>query len=206
MPSLTHINETFSTPFTAGAESMMGGFGSQEPGSLLQDCVVLGQGVEWAWKLSDNVGSRLVRTKFLGGTERALDMCRGSDVEATDCVFDSALQRPATVSRFSLAKTCDIGVKAGAVLVLNNCVLSDVLIGDYSIYDNPVIGPRARVVLNNCRHPVVGQPIIARCLWGDVVVNGTKVLSIEVPAPATKLYFTFNRHFGDTRIGVPLAA
>ena len=204
MPSQSIIGATLNTPIIAGSDSLIGGFGSQEPNSLIQDSVVIGLGVEWVWKMPGNTGSRLVRTRFSGGTERALDMVRGSDVVATDCTFDAAGQRPITISRFSLAKTCDVGAKGGAQLTLNNCVLSDMLIGDYSIYDNPVIGPKARVILNNCRHPIAGQPIIIRCIWGDYIANGTNVSAYNVSAFSTKVYFALNRKFGDTRVGLPL--
>jgi len=206
MPASPYIGRTFANRIVAGSDSMMWGFGSQEPGSVMDGCRVLGIGVEWGLKLSANTGLRIRGGVIFGGTERALDMVRGGDVVVDATIFDAAGQRPVTTSRFSLRKTCDVGVKAGGQLTLNNCVLSDVLIGDYTIYDNPAIGPRARVVLNNCRHPVEGRPIIVRCLWGDVVANETNVSVLRLPDWAVKAYFALNRRYGDTRVGVPLPA
>jgi hypothetical protein len=135
-----------------------------------------------------------------GGVERALDIDRGGSIIFRRCRFDRGNSRPTTRQAKTLAKTCDIGIKGGARdVTFESCMMNDVMLGDYSIY-NQVKWPKTRgVTLKDCVN-WNEWPILIR-MWDaekPILVN-TEADHFKAPASLVKTYFQYNVYFGDKR-------
>lgn len=204
MPSLNLTDQTFARSTQSGADSYALILGTQEPNSLVERCVIDGSGGEWGLKMPGNVGSMVRGCRLIGGKERALDIVRGSDLTFEDCVFTSGADRPRTSSRWSLAKTCDIGIKGGAArITFVRCQMTDLLLGDHSIYDNAhTVGPRTSdLTLDSCAAPD-GGPVIIRVYNADLptLSNGTKAVALRWIGPVVYVYFWIAGRWIDSRM------
>lgn len=182
--------------------------GTQEFGSRLTRCQVNANGANWGIKMPGNRDSVFEDSTFTGGTERALDAVRGGNLTWNRCKFSAGSDRRVTPTRFWPFKTCDIGLKGGLTgFAFNDCEFADMLLGDFSIYNEDRNLPKTSGgVLTNCVHPKGAHvPIIIRCLAADVprLVN-TNAVILVVPELFVKAYFWECCHFGDTR--QPVAA
>ncbi len=166
MPTQILSDRTFNE-WTPGTDSAVLTLGTEEPNSVVTNCVINANGAEWGLKMPGNIGSTITNCRLMGGKERALDMVRGNGSRFTDCVFSAGADRKVTKSKWSLAKTCDIGIKGGASdIQFTRCVMTDMLLGDHCIYDNPNTSPKVSgIVLTDCEHPAgKSTPIILR-VW-----------------------------------------
>jgi len=174
---------------------------STAPNSIVTGGLIDGNGASWGLKLPNNTGAHINNAIIRGGTERALDVVRGGQIEFNNCYFDTNGDRTKISTRFSMRKQCDIGIKGGAhEIYFRDCTFNDVLLGDYSIYDHFGTLPRVdRIWFINCRNPN-GGPIIVRALNANrpICVN-TDIAYIKIPQVAMEIYFQYCRHFGDTR-------
>lgn len=201
MPSLTLTDQTFAAS-SGGADSSAFVLGTQEPASTITNCTFNANGSNWGLKMPGNVGSTLSVCRFAGGTERALDMVKGSGITFNNCVFHAGGDRTPVTSRWSLKKTCDIGIKGGATdIAFNNCILTDMLIGDHSLYDNPGVGPVTRAIkLTNCVSPN-GKPIILRIYNGELPkLVDTKAIALVYYSWVVKTYFWVAGKWIDSRV------
>lgn len=194
MPTQIWNNLTFDTPMPDGACVAI--LGTQEPDSRVNECNFDGLALRWGLKMPGNIGTVFEDCRFTGSAGRAVDMVKGSNVVFRRCTFLPCPARKPTTSKWSLAKTCDIGAKGGVQVTLQDCVLQDILIGDHTIYDNPNLGPKANVTMTNCRR-LDGGPVIARIFNGELHTDRADIL--HWPLWVTKLYFWYENHFGDTR-------
>ena len=206
MPTpLTLTNQTFDTVITQGEDSLVYEFGTQQSPVLISNCQFKGGSAEWALKNSGGVNASIIGCILSGGKERAYDQVNGGNVTFANCIWQSDPNRKPTPSRFCLAKECDIGVKGAAHdMTFQDCVFQDILLGDYSIY-NEIDGPTNAQVANikfiNCKRPD-GGPIIVRGIhvkWETVTFENTPASKLEVPGIAVDLYWWYNRKFGDKR-------
>lgn len=206
MPSLILTDQTFARSTQSGADSYALILGTQEPSSLVTNCTIDGSGGEWGLKMPGNVGSTVRGSRLIGGKERALDIVRGSNLAFVDCAFSAGTDRPRTSSKWSLAKTCDIGIKGGARdITFVGCTMTDLLLGDHSIYDNPsVVGPRTGgIVLGHCANPN-GGPIIIRAFNADLPrLEGTNAIALQWCGPVVKIYFWVAGKWIDSRMPSP---
>lgn len=184
--------------------------GTQEPNSTIDRCIVDAAGTHWGLKMPGNVGSIITNTSFSGGISRALDMvqCRGQSFMG--CHFLPGNGRAQTKSKWSLHEQCDIGIKGSSHdITFDSCVMTDLLLGDHDIYDNPHIRPKVRnITLKDCVHPNgKDTPIIVRCLNAErpILVN-TNAVVLVYPRPVVLAYFWFAGRFIDSRIGTPTDA
>lgn len=178
------------------------------PNTTLKECTINGRGTQWGLKLPHNTGGTFEQCSFNGGLERALDIVRGGNHEFAYCVFGEQVrgekQRDPQMLRLNRIgrKQCDVGIKGGALnITFRNCIMRDILLGDFSIYDHTDTLPKVdEIRLINCYHPVNGKRIIVRCLNAfRPIVVGTKVDVLKVPDPLVAIYFEWCRRFGDTR-------
>ena len=174
---------------------------SQNDNSKVNDCIIDGQDARWGAKASLTFGLEYNRCTFKNGTARSFDMVRGGNVVFKDCVFENTVRKP-VASQFTIAEQCDIGIKGGVHdVTFDNCVFNDILLGDYSIYDQQDRPKTRRFTFINCKNKD-GGPIIIRGKYFDKntlnLVNTPAKVWIW-PAFLTKLYWMFNRKFGDTR-------
>lgn len=203
MPSLTLDNQTFNT-WTPGTDSMVLVLGTQEPNSVVTNCQIDGNGAEWGLKMPGNTGSIISNSKLVGGKERALDIVQGSNTLFSHCEFGAGADRRGTTSKWSFSNTCDIGIKGGATNVrFEYCTITDVLLGDHSIYDNPSIGPKTKgITLVNCVHPNgADTPIILRVMNAEMpaLVN-TNAVALVYWGPVVKTYFWIAGKWIDSRL------
>lgn len=207
MPTQNLVNQTFATTSTADSYALI--LGTQEPASVITDCHVDGHGASWGLKMPGNVGSVITDTYLSGGSERALDIVKGNAISFKGCTFLAGADRPATKSRWSMAKTCDIGIKGGAFNVsFADCSMTDLLLGDHSIYDNGhpwnVGTPTKGISLVNCTHPAgKSTPIILRVLNAELpMLVNTNAVALKYWGGAVKVYFWFAGKWIDSRVGV----
>lgn len=204
MPTQNYTNETFATPDPSN--SCVVTLGTQEPMSTMVNCDVIGGKARWGLKMPENIGSLVSQTRLSGGIKRALDMVHCKGQSFLNCVFASGPDRKPTTSKFSLSETCDAGIKGGSKdITFEGCTITDLLLGDHTIYDNPNILPKTRgIVIKDCVHPNgPGTPIIIRCLNAEkpTLIN-TNAVVLAYPRWVVLAYFWFSSHFIDTRKGV----
>lgn len=183
------------------------------------DCTFDGGTVHWGFKATASLASDgctpIVIDKvtfnnctFKDGIERAYDQVRGGDVVFNNCkwINTGIARKPVTNAVTDLSQMCDAGFKAGVWNVqFNNCQINDVLLGDYTIYDQ-IVRPKTRgISFNNCTNPN-GGPIFVRGWYVDASTIWSKNtnLSINIHSEvATQAYFQYNIHFGDNRKNIP---
>lgn len=204
MPSLNLTNQTFSRSTQSAIDSLTLVIGSQEPNSTITNCTIDGSGGDWGLKMPNNTDSTFIGTSITGGKERALDIVRGSHLTFEHCTFGAGRDRAPITSKWSLKKTCDIGIKGGASdITFRECVMTDLLLGDHSIYDNPNgVGPRTSgITLDNCSSPT-GAPIIVRAWNADLptLTNGTKAVALKWNGLVLKIYFWVAGKWIDSRM------
>jgi len=197
--------QIFDKPQTYGKDSLA--YGAVSDDTLYTNCTFDGKTGEWGFKASFKFNLRFENCIFKNGAERAFDMVRGGDIYFKDCKFVNDGARKKTKG-FTLQKECDIGMKAGVRdVTFENCELNDLLIGDYSIYDQ-IIRPKARrFKFINCKNPN-GGPIYVRGFYvshqGDMITKENTSLSVFFwPAFCVQLYFWFCKKFGDKRVISP---
>ena len=174
---------------------------SQNDNSRVSDCVIDGQDARWGGKASLTFGLEYSNCTFRNGTARAFDMVRGGNVVFKNCKFENTVRKP-VASPYTIAEQCDIGIKGGVHdVTFENCVFNDILLGDYSIYDQQDRPKTRRFTFINCKNEK-GGPIIIRGKYfekGSINLINTKAKIFVWPELLTKLYWMFNRKFGDTR-------
>lgn len=143
---------------------------------------------------------------FSDGISRAYDQVRGGRITFNRCKFTNAGKRKRTTNAyFSLSETCDAGFKAGAFdITFNDCSLNDILLGDWTIYDQIKRPKTRRVTLNNCVNPNGGKIIVRGryCDSKSIAVSNTPTSIFVWPSLMTWLYWQYNKRFGDHRTGI----
>ena len=204
MPSQILTDQIFETPIQSGKETYSLILGTQEPDSIVTRCTVNAKGGGWGLKMPGNTGSRFYGCYFTGGKERALDVVQGGNLRFEDCAFAHGPERKPVKTRWSLRKTCDIGIKGGAFDIrFDRCTMTDLLLGDHSIYDNPGIGAKTRgIVLTNCVHPGGRDvPIIIRAYNADLPqLVYTNAVALKWCGPVVIVYFWVAGKWIDSRI------
>lgn len=170
---------------------------------VVNDAVIDGENIRWGSKQSLIFNITFNRCTFKNGSKRAFDMVRGGIVTFNDCKWvNDGVRKRVTSPYFSLAEQCDCGIKGGVRdITFNNCSINDVLLGDYTIYDQQDRPKTRRVTFNNCTNPN-GGPIIVRARWfeGNTIRKiNTKVNAWTWPSIITSIYWWYNRKFGDKR-------
>lgn len=169
---------------------------------VVNDCVIDGGNLEWAGKQSLIFDLTFNRCIFKNGSERAFDMVRGGKVTFNQCKWENSSRKRVTSPIFSLFKQCDLGLKGGVRdIVFNECSLNDVLLGDYSIYDQIDRPKTRRVTFNNCTNPNGGSIIVRGRYFEEKTIQkiNTKVDAWTWPSFVTSVYWWYNRKFGDKR-------
>ena len=202
MPSIIANDQVFET-WTPGTDTAVLTIGTQEPNSLLSNCTINARGAEWGLKMPGNLNSIFNNCRIHGGTERALDIVRGSGARFIDCQFSAYNDRKPTRSKWAFTKACDIGIKGGASdIQFTHCVMTDLLLGDHCIYDHPVISPKVKgIVLTDCQHSAGRNvPIILRVLNAEMpkLVN-TNAVALVYWRSAVSLYFWVAGKWIDSR-------
>ena len=183
------------------------------------NCTFDGGTVHWGFKATssiaaDNTTPIVINTVvfnnciFKDGLERAYDQVRGGNVIFNNCkwINTGIARKRVTTSPLDVSQMCDAGFKGGVWNIkYQNCSINDVLLGDYTIYDQ-LVRPKTRgISFDNCTNPN-GGPIIVRGWYVDpttIYTNNTNV-HIEIhSALETDVYFNYNKHFGDNRKGIP---
>ena len=173
--------------------------------TLYINCTFDGAFGEWSFKGSLKFNLRFENCTFKNGAERAFDMVRGGNISFKNCKWaNDNGARKRTSGRFTLAKTCDLGMKAGLHdVTFEDCEINDVLMGDYAIHTGRP--PTRRFKFINCKNPN-GGPIFVRGFDTDrnLTLENTEVSTWFWWPIAVKIYFTFCRLFGDKRPGQPI--
>ena len=205
MPTQTYIDQTFNQWDKTTKDSYALILGSEEPNSVVTNCKINANGAEWGLKMPNNFGSVIENCSLVGGKERALDMVRGGRITFNSCVFSNGSDRKAISSKWSLRKTCDIGIKGGFDTgEFNDCTFADMLLGDHCIYDNVSgnFGAKTKnIVLSNCIHPKgPNTPIILR-IWNAEMptLYNTNAIAIVYSGPIKKIYFYIAGKWIDSR-------
>lgn len=170
---------------------------------VLNDCTIDGATFRWGSKQSLLFDVTFNRCTFKNGTKRAFDMVRGGNVVFNNCKWvNDGTRKRVTSPYFSLSEQCDCGIKGGVGDILfNRCSINDVLLGDYTIYDQIPRPKTRRVTFNRCTNPN-GGPVIVRGRYFDaksITKIQTNVNAWTWPTLFTKLYWLYNKKFGDTR-------
>lgn len=175
---------------------------SQNDGSKTINCNIDGQDARWGGKASLCFDLEYRNCTFANGTARSFDMVRGGNVYFKNCKFENDGVRKTIKSPYELNEVCDIGIKGGVHdVTFENCVFQDILLGDYSIYDQQDRPKTRRFNFINCKSPD-GGPIIIRGRYfekGSITLSGTQAKIFVWPELLTKLYWWYNRSFGDKR-------
>lgn len=174
---------------------------SQNDQSEVSDCTIDGQDARWGGKASLTFDLSYNNCTFKNGTARAFDMVRGGNVKFTNCKFENDVRKKVG-SQYNLAELCDIGIKGGVHdVTFENCTFNDILLGDYSIYDQQDRPKTRRFTFINCKN-ADGGPIIVRGRYFDkntLTLTNTSAKVWIWPEFLTKLYWMYNRTFGDRR-------
>ena len=174
---------------------------SQNDDSKVLDCNIDGEDARWGGKASLTFGLEYNNCTFQNGTARAFDMVRGGNVVFKHCTFENSVRKPVK-SQYDLTELCDIGIKGGVHdVTFENCTFNDILLGDYSIYDQQDRPKTRRFTFINCQN-ADGGPIIIRGRYfdkGSITLVGTQAKIFVWPELLTKLYWWYNRTFGDKR-------
>jgi len=175
---------------------------SQNDDSKVINCVIDGQDARWGGKASLTFGLEYKDCTFRNGTARAFDMVRGGNVLFRNCVFENSGVRKIIKSPYDLNEVCDIGIKGGVHdVTFENCVFNDILLGDYSIYDQQDRPKTRRFTFINCKNNKDG-PIVIRGRYfenGSITLVNTEAKIVVWPEFLTKIYWWYNRTFGDKR-------
>lgn len=170
--------------------------------SITNNCVIDGQDTRWGGKASLTFNLQYNNCTFKNGTARSFDMVRGGNVTFTDCTFINDGVRKKITSPYMLTEVCDIGIKGGVHdVVFQSCIFDDILLGDYSIYDQQDRPKTRRFTFINCRNKD-GGPIVIRGRYfekNSLSLLGTKAKVFIWPYFLTKIYWWYNRTFGDKR-------
>lgn len=169
----------------------------------VNNCTIDGEQARWGAKMSKNFYVTYNNCTFKNGTARSFDMVRGGVVTFNNCKFlNEGTRKKVTSAYLSFGEGCDIGIKCGVRdVIFNECELNDILIGDYSIYDQQDRPKARRFTFNNCKNPN-GGAIIIRGRHFDkntLEVKNTKVSVFTWPEIVMNVYWWYNRKFGDTR-------
>jgi hypothetical protein len=187
---------------TAGSDNCALVVGPQGRPITIINCIIDGSQADWGLKLSMSFDTVVEDCVLKDGRERALDMVRGGNVVFRRCKFVNTGVRKRTRSKWVLGKECDIGLKAGMRdVTFEDCEMNDLLLGDYSIYNQIDRPPVRRIKLVNCRNPN-GGPIIIRGRYtvsNPVIAENTQVSMLVWPKIITAIYWWWNRRFGDKR-------
>lgn len=168
------------------------------------NCVVDAGTAEWGLKMSKCFNMKFKNCTFKNGTERAFDAVRGGSFIFEDCNFvNDNGSRAVTKSVFSTKRTCDIGMKGGVRdVTFINCSMNDVLLGDYTIYDQIDRPPVRRIKFIDCCNQY-GGPVLVRGYHVDkhsITFEDTPHEVFFYWKWIKKLYWAYNRRFGDKRI------
>jgi hypothetical protein len=174
---------------------------SQNDNSKVNSCIIDGEDARWGGKASLTFNLEYNNCTFQNGTARAFDMVRGGNVVFKNCIFENSV-RDKVKSQYSITELCDIGIKGGVHdVTFENCTFNDILLGDYSIYDQQDRPKTRRFTFINCQN-ADGGPIIIRGRYfdkGSITLVGTHAKIFVWPELLTKLYWWYNRTFGDKR-------
>jgi len=175
---------------------------SQNDDSKVINCVIDGQDARWGGKASLTFSLEYKDCTFRNGTARAFDMVRGGNVLFRNCVFENSGVRKIIRSPYDLNEVCDVGIKGGVHdVTFENCIFNDILLGDYSIYDQQDRPKTRRFTFINCQNADGGSIIIRGRYFekGSIALVGTHAKIFVWPELLTKLYWWYNRTFGDKR-------
>ena len=176
---------------------------------LIKNCIIDGDLADWGLK-GPKIFDMVVEDCIIkNGLERALDMVRGGNIVFRRCKFINDKKnekgekaRIRVKSKWTLGKYCDIGLKGGICDVrFEDCEMNDLLLGDYSIYDQIDRPMTRRIALVNCKNPY-GGPIFIRGRYVDknsIFIENTNADILVWPKFITKIYWAYNRKFGDKR-------
>jgi hypothetical protein len=170
---------------------------------VVNNCTIDGGSMIWGSKQSLLFGITYNNCTFMNGSERSFDMVRGGWLTFNSCSFvNNGTRARVTSPYFNLSQMCDIGIKGGVHdITFNHCSLNDVLLGDYSIYDQQTRPKTRRVTFNNCVNPNGGAIIVrARYFDGSTIQKiNTTVNAWTWPSFITSIYWWYNHKWGDTR-------
>lgn len=193
-------NQTFTA--TAGHDSFALQIGPEQRPCIIRNCIIDGSIGDWGLKSSKSFDLLVEDCIIKNGIERALDMVRGGNITFRRCKFINEGKRPRIKSKWQVRKECDIGLKAGIRdVTFEDCEMNDLLLGDYSIYDQ-LNRPRVRRInLIRCKNPNGGNIIVRGryCVTNPVIVTNTYIDMFIWPKWFTEIYWWYNRKFGDRR-------
>lgn len=183
--------------------------GTQESPAIVRNCTIDGAIGDWGFKGPKAFDLIVEDCIVKNGLERSLDMVRGWNIIFRRCKFindykdeNGKKARVRIKSKWALRKQCDIGLKAGIhTVTFEDCEMNDLLLGDYSIYDQIDRPKVRRIKLVNCKNPY-GGPIFIRgryCEKNAVIAENTATSILIWPEIITKIYWLYNRKFGDKR-------
>ena len=185
---------------TTGSGEDLSAYVAVDNNTLYRNCVFDGGDGDWGYKSSLKFTMRFENCTFKNGKERAYDQVRGGVLYFKDCKFvNDGVRRKST--RLTLANTCDMGIKAGVRdVIFENCEINDVLIGDYSLYDQQDRPKARRFTFIDCKNPN-GGPIYLRGFWleDELDIQNTRISTWFWWDIIVNAYWWFNRRFGDTR-------
>jgi hypothetical protein len=195
----------FTSTVVDGQDSYCKAFGRNDRPVVVRRCIIGNAQAGWGAKHSLVFDATYEDCTFIGGTKRAFDQVRGGNITFLRCKWENS-SRPRVTSRWVLQRECDAGLKAGTRDVkFIQCSLNDVLLGDYSIYDQIARPPARRISFDSCTNPN-GGPIFVRGRFVDgnsITAANTSVSTLVWPKFITSLYFSYNRKFGDKRVMSP---
>lgn len=176
---------------------------------VIRNCIIDGSIGDWGLKSSKSFDLIVEDCIIKNGNDRALDMVRGGNIIFRRCKFindskdaNGNKTRVRIKSKWALRKQCDIGLKAGIhTVTFEDCEMNDLLLGDYSIYDQIDRPKVRRIKFVNCKNPY-GGPIFIRgryCEKNAVILQNTQASVLIWPEIVTKIYWRYNRKFGDKR-------
>ena len=200
-------NQTFIAAF--GHDQFALQIGPEQRPATICNCIIDGSVGDWGLKSAKSFDAIIEDCIIKNGNDRALDMVRGGNIIFRRCKFINDSKdargdktRIRTKSKWSLQKQCDIGLKGGMRdVTFEDCEMNDLLLGDYSIYDQ-IDRPRIRrIKLVNCINPNGGAIIIRGryTISNPVILENTKADILIWPKWITAIYWKWNRIFGDKR-------
>ena len=170
---------------------------------VVDNCLIDAQQARWGGKHSLTFDSTYTDCIFKNGTSRCFDMVSGGKIKFIECKFLNEGTRPVVKSPyFTLAENCDVGIKGGVHdATFQDCILNDILLGDYTIYDQQTRPKARRFTFINCKNKD-GGPIIIRGRYFDgdtLTLTNTPAKAWVWPSIITSVYWWYNRKWGDTR-------